>query len=209
MCAPLPIIAAAVQVAAAGAQYAGQRKQAKQQAQYQAQASEAERQRALQEQRSVRMRQAQEQEATNRELADVALKSREALATATVSAGESGVAGLSVDALLDDYTRQEASYRMGIGRQQEMKDLQTGLALTDAGYRSQSNLININRPINKPSFLTAALDAGSRGLSGYRTGLDIQRAMGGGSSFSKAPLGTKTTSYASYSPDYSGTTYYE
>ena len=159
------------------ASYAGQRKQAKQQARYQAQASAAERQRAIQEQRSVRMRQAQEQEATNRELADVALKSREALATATVSAGESGVAGLSVDALLDDYTRQEASYRMGIGRQQEMKDLQTGLALTDAGYRSRSNLININRPVNKPSFLTAALDAGSRGLSGYRTGLDIKKAM--------------------------------
>jgi hypothetical protein len=78
---------------------------------------------------------------------------------------------------LDDYTRQEASYRMGIGRQQEMKDLQTGLALTDAGFRSRSNLININRPINRPSFLTATLDAGSRGLSGYRTGLEIQRSM--------------------------------
>ena len=161
----------------AAASYAGQRQQARQQARYQKQASEAERQRAMQEQRSIRMRQAQEQEATNRELADVALKSREALATATVSAGESGVAGLSVDALLDDYTRQEASYRMGIGRQQEMKDLQTGLALTDAGFRSRSNLININRPINRPSFLTATLDAGSRGLSGYRTGLEIQRSM--------------------------------
>ena len=173
----LATAAAVIGVASGGAQYVGQRQQAKQQARYQAQASAAERQRALQEQRSVRMRQAQEQEATNRELADVALKSREALATATVSAGESGVAGLSVDALLDDYTRQEASYRMGVTRQQEMQDLQTGLALTDAGYRSRSNLININRPINKPSFLTAALDAGSRGLSGYRTGLDIKKAM--------------------------------
>ena len=179
----------ALGAASGGAQYLGQRQQAKQQARYQAQAAQAERQRAMQEQRSIRMRQAQEQEATNRELADVALKSREALATATVSAGESGVAGLSVDALLDDYTRQEASYRMGIGRQQEMKDLQTGLALTDAGFRSQNRLIGINRPVNKPSFLTAALDAGSRGLSGYRTGLEIQRSMGGGSS--SIPTGSK------------------
>lgn len=173
----LATAAAVIGVASGGAQYLGQRQQAKQQARYQAQAAKAERERAIQEQRSIRMRQAQEQEATNRELADVALKSREALATATVSAGESGVAGLSVDALLDDYTRQEASYRMGIGRQQEMKDLQTGLALTDAGFRSRSNLININRPINRPSFLTAALDAGSRGLSGYRAGLEIKKAM--------------------------------
>ena len=174
----MAVTSAVIGVGSSAAQYAGQRKQAKQQARYQAQAAQAERQRALQEQRSIRMRQAQEQEATNRELADVALKSREALATATTSAGESGVAGLSVDALLDDYTRQEASYRMGIGRQQEMKDLQTGLALTDAGFRSQNRLIGINRPVNKPSFLTAALDAGSRGLSGYRTGLDIKKAMG-------------------------------
>ena len=72
----LATAAAVIGVASAGAQYMGQRQQAKQQARYQAQASAAERQRALQEQRSVRMRQAQEQEATNRELADVALKSR-------------------------------------------------------------------------------------------------------------------------------------
>ena len=155
----------------------GQRQQARQQARYQAQASEAERQRAIQEQRSVRMRQAQEQEATNRELADVALKSREALATATVSAGESGVAGLSVDALLDDYTRQEASYRMGVTRQQEMQDLQTGLALTDAGFRSQNRLIDINRPINKPSFLSGVLGAGSAGLSGFASGYGLGREM--------------------------------
>ena len=172
----IAIAGLALGVGSAGAGYLGQRQQAKQQARYQAQASAAERQRALQEQSSIRMRQAQEQEATNRELANVALKSREALATATVSAGESGVAGLSVDSLLNDYIRQESTYRMGIGRQQEMKDVQTGLALTDAGYRSQSNLININKPINRPSFLTAALQAGSQGLSGYAAGLDIQRS---------------------------------
>ena len=105
------------------------------------------------EQRSARMRQAQEQEATAREIGEVSKKAREAMATASVSAGESGVAGLSVDALLDDYVRQEADYRMGVTRQQEMKNLQTELALTDAGLRSQNRLIDINRPINRPSFL--------------------------------------------------------
>jgi hypothetical protein len=99
------------------------------------------------------------------------------MATATVSAGESGVAGLSVDALLDDYVRQEATYRMGVTRQQEMKDLQTGLALTDAGFRSQNRLIDINRPINRPSFLTGAVNVASSGLSGYRSGLELQREL--------------------------------
>lgn len=159
------------------ASYAGQRQQAKQQRRYQNQAMEAERQRAIQEQQSIRMRQAQEQEATNRELGDVAMKAREARARATTSAGEAGVAGMSVDALIDDYTRQEAAYRVGVGRQQEMRDLQTGLALTDAGFRTQNRMIDLNRPVNQPSFLTGALNVAKSGVSGYRTGLELKRAM--------------------------------
>lgn len=160
------------------ASYAGQRQQAKQQRRYQNQAMEAERQRAIQEQQSIRMRQAQEQEATNRELGDVAMKAREARARATTSAGEAGVAGMSVDALIDDYTRQEAAYRVGVGRQQEMRDLQTGLALTDAGFRTQNRMIDLNRPVNQPSFLTGALNVAKSGVSGYRTGLELKREIG-------------------------------
>ena len=175
MCEPIAIATAVVGAASSAAQYQGQRQQAKQQARYQQQAAEAERQRALQEQSSIRMRQAQEQEATNRELGDVASKARQAMSRATTSAGESGVAGASVDALIDDFTRQEAEYRMGVGRQQEMRDVQTGLALTDAGYRSQNRLIDINRPINKPSFLSGALSTVQGGVSGYRTGLELTK----------------------------------
>ena len=177
MCEPISIATAVIGAASSAAQYQGQRQQAKQQARFQDKATEAEQQRALQEKSSIRMRQAQEQEATNRELGDVAMKAREAMARATVSAGESGVAGASVDALIDDFTRQEAEYRMGVGRQQEMRDVQTGLALTDAGYRSQNRLIDINRPINRPSFLSGVLGAGSAGLSGFSSGYGLGREM--------------------------------
>jgi len=173
MCDPVTLTTLAV--VSGGAQYIGQRRMARQQARYQARASEAERQRAMQEQSAMRIRQAQEQEAANRELADVSLKSREALAKARTSAGEAGVSGASVEMLLDDYTRQEAAYRIGITRQQEMRDVQTGLALTDAGYRTQMRQIEINKPIDKPSFLTGALNVAQSGLSGYRTGLELTR----------------------------------
>ena len=166
--------------------FAGQRQQAKQQAAYQAQSAAAERQRALQEQTSIRMRQAQEQEATARELEQVSRKSQEALARARVSAGEAGVAGASVQALMDDYTRQEAGYRAATLRQQEMSALGTQLGLEQAGLASQQRLISINQPIDKPSFLTAGLGAISGGLSGYRTGLDIGSRM-------KTPKTPKTT----------------
>jgi uncharacterized protein HemX len=163
---------------AAGASFIGQRQQAKAQSAYQRQASIAERQRALQEQRSIRMRQGQEQEATNREINEMSKKAREAVSTAQVSAGESGVSGLSVDALLQDYENQSLAYNMGLTRQQEMRDVQTGLALTDAGFRTVSNQIGINRPVSKPSFLEGALSVASSGLSGYRTGLEIKKEIG-------------------------------
>jgi hypothetical protein len=160
----------------AGVNFLGQQQQAKAQEAYQAQASLAERQRAIQEQRSIRMRQGQEQEATNREINEMSKKAREAVSTAQVSAGESGVSGLSVDALLQDYENQSLAYNMGLTRQQEMRDVQTGLALTDAGFRTVNNQIGINRPINQPSAFAAVLDAGSQAASGYRTGLDIKNS---------------------------------
>ena len=161
----------------AGVQFAGARRQAKAQAAYQAQSAAAEQQRALQEQSSIRMRQAQEQEATARELEQVSRKSQEALARARVSAGEAGVAGASVQALMDDYSRQEAGYRAATLRQQELTGVGTQLGLEQAGLASQQRLIGIQQPISRPSLLTAGLEATSRGLSGYATGLDIGSRM--------------------------------
>ena len=175
--AALPAISAGLGAGSAILGYAGQRQQAKAQAAYQAQSAAAERQRALQEQTSIRMRQAQEQEATARELEQVSRKSQEALARARVSAGEAGVAGASVQALMDDYTRQEAGYRAATLRQQELTGVGTQLGLEQAGLASQQRLISINQPIDRPSFLTAGLEAVSGGLSGYRTGLDIKSRM--------------------------------
>ncbi|QDP59118.1 MAG: putative internal virion protein [Prokaryotic dsDNA virus sp.] len=171
MCNPVAILSGLQ----AGAQFYGQRQQAKQQIAYQRQASIAEQQRAQQEQTSIRMRQGQEQEATAREINEMSKKAREAVSTAKVSAGEAGVSGVSVDALLTDYENQSLAYNMGITRQQEMKDVQTGLALTDAGFRTMNNQIGINRPVNKPSFLEGALSVGSSAISGYRSGLELKR----------------------------------
>ncbi len=161
----------------AGVQFAGARRQAKQQAAFQAQSAAAEQQRALQEQSSIRMQQAQQEEATARELEQVSRKSQEALARARVSAGEAGVAGASVQALMDDYTRQEAGYRAATLRQQELRGVGTQLGLEQAGLASQQRLIGINQPINKPSVLGAVLQAGSQAMGGYATGLDIKSRM--------------------------------
>ena len=174
MCLPLAAIGAATGVLSSGLSYAGQRQQAKQQAAFQRQAQEAERQRFMQEQTSLRMRQAQEQEAVGRELEQVSRKSQAALARARVSAGEAGVAGASVQALMDDYMRQEAGYRSALLRQQELGEIGTGLGLEQAGFATQQRMIGLSQPIDRPSGLGAVLGAVSSGLGGYRTGLDIK-----------------------------------
>ena len=177
MCLPLAAVGAIAGVASAGLSYMGQRQQARQQARYQAQAAAAERQRFLQEQTSLRMRQAQEQEAVGRELEQVSRKSQAALARARVSAGEAGVAGASVQALMDDYMRQEAGYRSALARQQELGAIGTGLGLEQAGFATQPRMIGLSQPIDRPSPLGAVLGGIQSGLSGYRTGLDISSRM--------------------------------
>jgi hypothetical protein len=188
----------ALGAASAGAQAIGQRQQARAQYQaqlqqnemqrrMQAQAAAAERQRALQEQTSLRMRQAQEQEAVGRELEQVSRKSQAALARARVSAGEAGVAGASVDALMGDYLRQEAGYRSALLRQQELSGIGTGLGLEQIGLASQQRLIGINQPIAEPARprglgIQDVLSVASGGLQGYMAG----RSLSGGSSNPKS-----------------------
>ena len=172
-----PMLLAGLAVAAGGAQYIGQRRMAKQQAAYQAQAAAAERQRFMQEQTSLRMRQAQEQEAVGRELEQVSRKSQQALDRARVSAGEAGVAGASVQALMDDYTRQEGAYRSALLRQQELGGVATAMGLEQAGFATTQRQIGINQPINRPSALTSLLQTATSAAGAYALGLDLQSRM--------------------------------
>ena len=177
MCVPLAAVSAGIGALSAGLSFVGQRQQARQQAALQAQASAAELGRLAAERTSIIARQAQEQEAVGRELEQVRKKSREALSRATVAAGESGVAGASVQALMDDYMRQEGTYRAATLRQQALREVSGGMALEQAGLASQQRLIAINQPISKPSFLSGALGTVSSGLRAYGTGLDIRSRM--------------------------------
>lgn len=120
------------------------------------------------------MRQAQEQEAVGRELEQVSRKSQAALARARVSAGEAGVAGASVQALMDDYMRQEAGYRGALLRQQELGGISTAMGLEQAGFATQQRQIGINQPINKPSVFGAVLQGAQQAAQGYRTGLALK-----------------------------------
>lgn len=160
-------------MASAGAQIQGQKQQAKTQAKVQANASAAERQRYLQEVSSMRVQQGQEQVAAAQKINASARKSREARATARVSAGEAGVAGLSVDALINDLTKQEAEFNFATQQQLQMNDVGRSMQLENAGLGFTNNMLRINKPIENPNYLGAALSGAQTGLSTYSVTKDF------------------------------------
>jgi len=161
------LISAGLGAASAGSSIYGQRQQAKTQAKVQANASAAERERYLREVSSMRVQQGQEEVAAAQRVNESARKAREARATARVSAGEAGVAGLSVDALINDLTREEANYNFATQQQLQMSGVNRTLQLGDAGLGFTNNMLRINKPIEQPDYLGAAISGAQTGLSTY------------------------------------------
>jgi len=158
--------------------YAGQRQQAKQQAAYQAQSIAAAQRKAGFQRTSEILEAQQKQLALAQEKGKVTKAAREQLSRATVSAGEAGVSGLSVQALMDDYIRQQAGQQVALTTQQKLYGLQTGMNLQQLGLASQQEILGLSQPIERPSLLSAGLGAISGGLSGYATGSNIASRMG-------------------------------
>jgi len=154
-------------VASAGLQIRGQQIQAKTQEKLQSNASKVERQRYLNEVSSLRTQQAQEQVAMAQKLQSNKTRAREARATARVSAGEAGVAGLSVNALMNDLTRKEAMYNNSVNTQAQMLDVRREISLRDSGLGFTNNMLRINRPIEEVNYAGALVSGAQAGLSTY------------------------------------------
>ena len=175
--AALPAISAGLGAGSAILGYAGQRQQAKAQAAYQAQSIAAAQKKAGFQRTSEILEAQQKRLALAQETGKITKAAREKLASATVSAGEAGVSGLSVQALMDDYVRQQAGLQAAVTTQEKLYGLQTGMNLQQIRLASEQEILGLSQPIERPSLLTAGLGAISGGLSGYRTGLDIKSRM--------------------------------
>jgi len=180
MCEPVSI---GMAIASAAMAIKGQQIQAETQSKVQANASAAERQRYLQEVSSMRVQQGQEQVAAAQKINESARKAREARSTARVSAGEAGVAGLSVDAIINDLTKQEAEYSFATQQQLRMNDVGRTMQLENAGLGFTNNMLRINKPIEKPNYLGAALGGAQAGMSTY----SVTKDMNFNNPFSKNP----------------------
>jgi hypothetical protein len=169
-------ISAATSVASVGVGYAAQRQQAQAQAAYQAQAAAAARQKRAYQVSTAQIEAAQQREAVAEEKGLVRKKTEADLSTARVSAGESGVSGVSVQHLMDDLRRQQAARLTGLTKQEERLELRRGLGLRQIELASQQELIGIEQPIQRPSGLGAALQGIQAGLGAYSMYQGMQAA---------------------------------
>lgn len=166
MCEPLTLTAAAFGVLQTGMEFIGAQQQAKQQNDMVRQNQRAANENLVREYADVQTRQIQEEDAAAVQKQDLSREARAARATTVAAAGEAGVSGLSVDALLADVYGKEATAKDRIS--QNTGFTTENLTREMDGLKAKAkDRINSMPWASGPSPFAAALKIGSIGLDGY------------------------------------------
>jgi hypothetical protein len=177
MCDPVTATLVATSVGSNIAGFVGARQQAKAQMALQSQQIRAAQQK-LGFQRTAALLERQQQEKAVAQEKVRAAKAGEAIVSrAGVAALESGVSGLSVQALMDDYIRQQAGQVAALTSQDKLYALRHGLNLQQLGMASEQEILGLSKPISKPSLLSGALSIASGAMSGYSAGKSFQNTI--------------------------------
>jgi hypothetical protein len=119
----------------------------------------------MNETKALQERQSQEDIAASQREGDVSVQAAQARSTAATAAGEAGVSGLSVNALLDDFTRQEADYRFqsrtGLEGMRDQTRREMEAAQIQGQGRTESMKPYQMKPIQYPSLVGAAMRVGA------------------------------------------------
>lgn len=151
----------------AGAGLIGQRNAAKAQNAYVAATAEQANEAFIDQSKTISRRTIEERDADSVALTQNAIEGARARGRAKASAAEAGTAGLSVDALMADYSRQQAGYSNAILINQKNRELAAQDELRGAGARAQSRITAVSTPIQRPDYFGSALRIGSAGLGTY------------------------------------------
>ena len=173
----LPAIMGGLGVASSAMQFVGQRQQARAQMALQSQQIRAAQQKLGFQRTAAILERQQQEEAVAQEKGKVAARGEAITARARVAAGEAGVSGLSVQALMDDYIRQQAGQVAALTSQDKLYALRHGLNLEQLGLASEQEILKLSKPIQQPSFLRGALSIASGGISGYSAGKMFQNIL--------------------------------
>ena len=166
MCDPLTLATAAFGIAQTAVGYIGEKQAAEQQNAMVRQNQIAANQNAVREYADIQTRQIQEEDAAAVQKQDVAREARAARASTMAAAGEAGVSGLSVDALLGDVYGKEATAKDRISQNTVFTTQNLTRELDGVKAKAQDR-INSMPWARGPSPFAAALKIGGVGLDAY------------------------------------------
>jgi hypothetical protein len=106
----------------------------------------------------------QASDAAGQKIMENNMKAQDALSTAQVSAAESGVSGLSVDALLSDLAGKRDRYNTGVQTNLDNDIQAINNDRENANIRA-NNVIASLKPATPPDYLGAALKIGTAGVN--------------------------------------------
>ena len=122
----------------------------------------------------------QKEAAAGDEFAQNAIGAAEARATATVASGEAGVAGISVDALINDFSRKEGRYADSVGTNLEgfRYNAEQNKKQTEAERVGRIGSIQpyIPSPVSGPDYFGAIAGLGMSAASMWNQKNQIERA---------------------------------
>lgn len=116
---------------------------------------------------SMQQRMMQEQAAAAQQKQEAGRDARAARATALVAAGESGVAGNSIGALMQEFYGREAAYNDSVDANTEMTLKQMNAEMKGIKYQTQDRINSVARA-RPPSFFDAGLRIAGAGFDAYK-----------------------------------------
>ncbi len=117
----------------------------------------------------IQLRQRQEQEADSQKLQQAQTEAVQARAKERVAAGEAGVSGISLDAIMGDMVKREADYKTSVQTNSRATQDQLNLEMKglEATANSRINSITPIKPVTQPSFLDAGMRIVGGGMDAY------------------------------------------
>jgi hypothetical protein len=116
---------------------------------------------------SAQLEASQQKEANARRLFTSKQASLQAQATAKVAAGEAGVSGASVGALLRDFQTQQGLFEEASIRQNQLIETGTSTKLTLGQIATRTGNVSVNSPIASPNYVGGLLQLGQSSLEHY------------------------------------------
>lgn len=166
MCTPLALLGFAVSAVSGVMQYQGQKAEYKAAAAAKKANDEAAQQAAVDRLASQELRRDQEEESAAQKKQEARIEGLKARSTARTAAGEAGVTGLSVDALLQDLTAQEGRYEASVDNNLKITDGYLRGEMKSTQHEAVARINSVATP-TKPSFGSTLVNIFSSGVKAY------------------------------------------